>query len=65
MIYDQMTGALDGLALIALNNVAVGFTPSNFTVIGVYPSPILLSEPLVAPSLETNSSSSVDVGPHV
>jgi hypothetical protein len=69
MVYTPVIGGLDGLALIEANNVAVGFVPSNSTVLGVYP-PIQIAEPISSPQPHDRPTSGTmlsglaDAGPH-
>ena len=44
-------GVLDGDALVAMNNLAVGYFPSETAELGVYPPPVVIqpTQPLPAP----------------
>jgi hypothetical protein len=39
MLYTNLVGHLDGNSMIEMNNVSVGYFPSQTPQIGVYPAP--------------------------
>jgi len=51
-------GVLDGSALIEMNNLSVGYFPTEAPEIGVYPPPVVTQSPQPVPNgqnLEKNS----------
>ena len=57
-MYQTSVGLLDGNDMIEMNNLSVGYFPSESPEIGIYPPPVPNQSPFTpvepAPSLETN-----------
>ncbi len=51
-------GSLDGITMVEMNNLAVGYFPNHVSLIGIYPPPIpspIPEQPSTKQDSETNS----------
>ena len=57
MDYTHNVGSIDGKTMIEMNNLAVGYFPSDIPEIGVYPPPVPQQPPLPTKQYDSRTNS--------